>query len=134
MSSGGASSCVLLFVLLSLWRPGGSQEQCPHDEALTILALVPCYVNSLNDSGVSTSARFGRCNYLAYSAARMAAEDWNSHPSVANITVQIRAPKGREVMLDTISRLIGISTYTIYDAFTKYARYYIRNLYSPRPE
>ena len=102
-----ASPCVVLyfiFVLLTLWRPGETQERCPHDETLTILALVPCY-NPTNVSGVSVD-RSDRCNYLAYSAARLAAEHWNTHSSVANISVQIKAPKGRKVIhVDTVLRL-----------------------------
>ena len=106
----GAGQCVevyIIFVLLTLWCPGETQEPCPHDETLTILALVPCY-NPPDVSGVSTSTIDGsrQCNFLAYSAARLAAEHWNAYSSVANITVRIKAPKRHEVInVDTVVHL-----------------------------
>lgn len=127
-----ASPCVVvyfIFFLLTLWWPGETRELCPHDETLTILALVPCY-NPPNVSGISTSTIDGssQCNYLAYSAARLAAEHWNAHSSVANITVQIKAPKGHKVInVDTVLHLNNPMITCIYFCMT-----YVRTLTGSR--
>ena len=74
--------CLCLLLALSGHR---SEGRCPN-HTLNLVAFVPCY----DDTSLEWSD--SQCDVFVYSAAQLAADHINTHPSVlSNTTVEIQA-------------------------------------------